>query len=175
MRECWYAVRAKPLQEKIALLRLKQQFFQTYYPLIEIEKTRNGKVIREIQGLFPGYLFVHFLLEPQAWRVINSTRGVLRLLSCNEDGRPSSIPDKQIEWLQHQEKAGLFKFSEIKKFKKGDLIKIKNGLSVGQVGRVIRARGERVEFLMKLLNRQVRCIAPQHTLYLVGARTSPYC
>jgi len=171
----WYAARAKPSQERVALDNLKRQNFQAYYPLIQFEKAKNGKVVRTTEGLFPGYLFVNCFLEPAAWRLINSTRGILKLLSFSQDGKPAPVPNGEIEKLQLQEKSGEFVISEIVVFKKGDFIKIKNGPSAGRVGQVIRTRGERVEFLLQLLGRHVRCIAPQHTLDLVERERKSSC
>ncbi len=168
MRDQWFCVRAKPSQERIALENLKRQQFQAYNPQIQIERIKNGKVTRETESLFPGYLFVYFALEPHAWRAINGSRGVLKLLSFSEDGKPSAVPNGQIESIQAQERKGEFRFSEIQRFRKGDLIQIKNGMSVGLKGRVVRTKGERVEFLMRLLGRQVRCITAAHMLHLVA-------
>ncbi len=168
MHEHWYCIRSKPSQERIALENLKRQQFQAYNPQIQIERIKNGKVTRETESLFPGYLFVYFCLEPHAWRAINGSRGVLKLLSFSEDGKPSAVPNGQIELIQDQERKGQFRFSEIQRFRKGDLIKVKNGISVGLSGKVIRTRGERVEFLLSLLGRKVRCISPSHMLHLVA-------
>ena len=165
--EHWYAARSKPSQERIALKCLHAQNFITYWPQIEIEKIKAGKVAKFKEPLFPGYIFINFTLEPGSWRAINGTRGIQRLLSFAEDGKPSKVPDGEVESLQDREKKGQFKFSEIRRFKRGDLIQIKNGVSVGLKGKVMRTRGERVEFLMQLLGRTVRAIAPFHTLHLV--------
>jgi transcription antitermination factor NusA-like protein len=54
---------------------------------------------------------------------------------------------------------------------RGDRIRLKFGASVDQIGEVLRTRGERVEFLMRLLGRKVRCIAPVHALELVATRS----
>ena len=167
MPEQWYVARSKPSQARIALERLTQQHFTTYWPQIEIERVKAGKVVKIREPLFPGYLFVLFELQPQSWRAINGTRGVQRLLSFSEDGKPSAIPYGEVESLQDREKQGQFKFSEITRFRRGDVVRVKNGISVGLTGKVVRTRGERVEFLLRLLGRQVRCIAPCHTLHLV--------
>ncbi len=168
MPEHWYAARAKPSQERIALKYLAAQFFTTYWPQIEIERVKAGKVVRLNEPLFPGYLFIFCEMQVCSWRAINGTRGIQRLLSFAEDGRPSQVPDGEVESLQDREKKGQFKYSEIMRFRKGDLIKVKNGNCVGQLGNVLRTRGERVEFLMYLLGRRVRVIAPIHTLHLVS-------
>jgi transcriptional antiterminator RfaH len=167
----WYAVKTKACQDHIAIANLSRQQFEVYYPQMTIERWRAGHIRRDRESLFPGYVLVSFILEDQAWRVINNTRGVYRLLSFNEDGRPSAIkPDDAVTSLRNKEKNGQLYISEITRLRRGDQIRMKFGPSVDQIGEVLRCKGERVEFLMSLLNRKVRCIAPLHALAVVPRR-----
>jgi transcriptional antiterminator RfaH len=166
----WYAAKTKAGQDHIAIANLSRQQFEVYYPQMTIERWRSSQIKREREPLFPGYVLVSFVLEDQAWRVINNTRGVYRLLSFNEDGRPSAMPNDEVELLQNKEKNGQLYISEIIRLRRGDQIRMKFGPSVDQIGEVLRCKGERVEFLMSLLNRKVRCIAPLHALAVVPRR-----
>lgn len=170
----WYCVKAKPGQDQIAISHLRRQQFEIYYPRISVERFKAGKVVRESVPLFPSYVLVRFALQVSTWRSINGTRGVLRLLSFNENGQPSAIPPGQIEQLQQAEKSGKLFVSEILRLRRGDRIRMKFGASVDQMGEVLRTRGERVEFLLRLFGRTVRCIAPQHALELVGPRAKQH-
>ena len=164
----WYAAKAKAGQTAIAIENLKRQSFEIYSPRIEIDRMRAGRVRRESEALFPGYVLIRFLLEPSAWRIINSTRGIQRLISFAEDGKPSPIPVGQIEMLQESEKAGKLYISEVTSLRKGDRVRIKIGPAADQLGDVLSTKGERVEFLLRLLGGKIRCIAPSHALDLVG-------
>jgi transcriptional antiterminator RfaH len=166
----WYAAKTKAGQDHIAIANLSRQQFEVYYPQMTIERWRSGHIRRDRESLFPGYVLVSFVLEDQAWRVINSTRGVYRLLSFNEDGRPSAMPHGEVELLMDKERHGQLFISEIMRLRRGDHIRMKFGPSVDQIGEVLRTRGERVEFLLRLLGRKVKCIAPIHALDLVVPR-----
>jgi transcriptional antiterminator RfaH len=170
MQKHWYAAKTKSGQDLIAIDNLKRQQFQIYYPQITIERARNGRISRDRESLFPGYILVAFVLEDSAWRSINSTRGVYRLLSFNPDGRPSAMPDGEVELLQEKEKQGKLYISEVLRLRRGDQVRMKFGPSVDRIGEVLRTRGERVEFLLTLLGRKVRCISPCHALELVPRR-----
>ena len=171
----WYAAKTKAGQDVIAADNLRRQNFEIYYPRMTIERFRNGRIVRESESFFPGYVLIHFELATTTWRVINNTRGVYRLLSFNEDGRPSAMPDGEVEHIQEREKQGKLYISEILRLKRGDKVRMKVGPSVDQTGEVIRTRGERVEFLLRLLGRKVRCIASQHTIELVVGRSVSQC
>src|SRR5262245_27266936 len=102
----WYAAKTKAGQDAIACNNLSRQSFTIYYPQMTVERYRNGRITRDLTALFPGYVLVSFKLDTTAWRAINNTRGVYKLLSFNEDGRPSAMPDGEVEKLQLQEKTG---------------------------------------------------------------------
>jgi len=169
----WYAARAKTGQESIALDNLARQSFTAYYPQVEVERRRRGRITVEHEGLFPGYVLVKFALEPRAWRAINGTRGVIRLLSFSVEGAPSPLPVGEIERLQEREKQGQLHISEIMRLHRGDTVRLKIGMAVDQIGEVVRTRGERVELLLSLLGREIRCIAPMHALEMVCSSRTP--
>jgi len=168
----WYCVRAKPGQDQIAIKHLDRQNFTTYYPRMTIERARAGRIVCESVPLFPGYILVHSVMPVATWRTINGTRGVLRLLSFAEDGKPSAVAKGEIEVLQRREKAGKLYISEVVRLRRGDGVRMKFGSAVDQIGEVLWTRGERVEFLLRLLGRKVKCIAPQHALELVSRKCS---
>ena len=93
----WYLVQCKPSAAQIAVQNLENQSFGTFLPLQEITK-RKGKIFqRQIGPLFPGYLFVQLSPSQGAWRQVNSTRGVARLVSLGAD--PSVVPNEIVEAL----------------------------------------------------------------------------
>ena len=166
----WYAAKTKAGQDTIACNNLARQSFAIYYPQMIIERYRQGRITRDMEPLFPGYVLISFHLDNTQWRAINNTRGVYKLLSFNEDGRPSRMPNGEVESLQNQDRMGKLYISEVVRLKRGDLVRLKFGPSADRIGEVLRTRGERVEFLMSLLGRKIRCIAPRHALDLVLKR-----
>ena len=46
------------------------------------------------EPLFWNYLFVDGHPDPNAWRAINSTRGIVRLLGSGPDGIPIEVPPR---------------------------------------------------------------------------------
>jgi len=169
----WYAAKTKAGQDGIACTNLSRQSFTIYYPQMVIERYRQGRITRETEPLFPGYVLISFQLDNTQWRAINNTRGVYRLLSFNEDGRPSRMPDGEVELLMNKEHSGKLFISEVLRLRRGDLVRMKFGPSLDQIGEVLRTRGQRVELLLNLLGRQLKCITPSHALELVPRRVQP--
>ena len=168
MPDEWYAARAKPGQEHIALDCLARQNFTAYYPKITIERARGGRVVRDSEGLFPGYVLVMFSMAVSSWRAINNTRGIIRLLGGNSDGSfPVSLPEREVERLQERERRGELFISEVIRVRRGDKVRIKFGWAVDKIGTVVSTKKERVNLLVALLGGDVRLVAPQHALELI--------
>jgi len=167
----WFVAKTKPGQSAVAVVNLQRQSFDAYAPQCVIERASKGRITRTREPLFPNYVLVQFALSLTAWRSINSTRGVNRLVSFSEDGTPSALPDGEVEKLKQREKSGDLFISEVIRLRRGDRVRVAVGNATDALGDVVRTRGERVELLLNLLGARVRCIAPQHTLHLVERAT----
>ena len=166
----WYAARTKPRQESLAVTHLERQQFEVYAPQISIERFRNKRITVDREPLFPGYVLIKFALVDSAWRAINSTRGVISLLTFGEFGIPTPMPHGEVESIQAREKSGQLFISEIKRVRRGDKVKLKFGPAADAIGKVIFTRGERIELLLNLLGRQTRVKAPLHAVEVVEQR-----
>ena len=86
----WGAAQVYGGQEPRALTNLRRQGFESFFPsfLARLSPRRDAEAV----PLFPGYTFV-LLVPDQQWSSINSTFGVIRLLTYR-DGRPQRVsPD----------------------------------------------------------------------------------
>lgn len=88
----WYVLQVKDF--KVAQWNLENQGFEVFSPLYKDEKGTRS--------LFPGYMFVHLDLETTAWRKVNGTRGVRRIM-CMDSERPSPVRDSVMQYLMENE------------------------------------------------------------------------
>lgn len=95
----WYVVHTKSRQERTAELNLMRQGFDVYLPVRFADK--RGRQAREIEPLFPSYLFVR-LSRRENWGPIRSTNGVRRLVSFGGEG-PAAVPEGLVETLLARE------------------------------------------------------------------------
>jgi len=56
----WFLAQLNPNCANIADKNLKRQGFQTFLPIEEETRKRNGKFVTAMRPLFPGYIFVTF-------------------------------------------------------------------------------------------------------------------
>lgn len=76
---------------------LLRQKFQPFVPKVSVEKLHRGERIIRIRPYIPGYIFIRFDRDTDAWRKINGTRGIKQLITCGDV--PTRIPDKAMNVL----------------------------------------------------------------------------
>ena len=101
MQANWYVARLKGGKERIAITSLKDQGFESYYPLMSVTRIlHGGRVIDATEPVFPRYLFLQSQPHAACWRAINTTRGVVKLLG---NACPCTVPEREIESLMQRE------------------------------------------------------------------------
>jgi transcriptional antiterminator RfaH len=88
----------RPNQFHIAEHNLARQGFPVFCPIQRETRRRGGRFVSEMRPLFPGYLFVSFNPGSSAWRTINNTYGVSRLVTFGECG-PAPVPQNLVVGL----------------------------------------------------------------------------
>ncbi|MGC8492532.1 MAG: transcription termination/antitermination protein NusG [Syntrophobacteraceae bacterium] len=138
--EQWYALYVQVNHEKEVAKRLEQKEVSCFLPLLETWSKRRDRRKRIQLPMFPGYVFVHVLLDSSANLAIVKTPGALSLLH-NSEG-PLSIPPSQIENLQTL--IGSAKPLELHTYlKEGDWVRVAHGPLAGCVGILLRTDPKR--------------------------------
>jgi transcriptional antiterminator RfaH len=120
----WTILQFKPNAHKIAEHNLNKQNLKTFLPFEEITKYKNKKFVTNQRPLFPGYMFVEIEKNRSLWHKINSTHGVSKLLTFNN--QLSVVPDALISSIMERcNKEGAL--LSPKKFSKGDSVRIVSG------------------------------------------------
>ena len=94
----WYAVYCQPHRESAAAAHLKNQDFAVFLPKREKVIRHARKIEKVSRPFFPGYLFVDLDIDYERWRSINSTVGVIRIVTQND--RPTPAPVGVIESIK---------------------------------------------------------------------------
>jgi transcriptional antiterminator RfaH len=119
----WYAVHCKPLRELQAAIAL-ESYLQLVVYLPELRRRFRGQVQRS--PFFPGYLFVRANLQIVRFSSINTTPGVMRLVSFG--GAPQPVPDAAIEAIRELvddlNRLGVLPEHN---FRPGDTVQLKDG------------------------------------------------
>ena len=160
----WFVAKHQPGRLALALEHLGRQGFETYSPCGKLERLVDGRYVCESKPVFAGYVFVRFAFDDSQWRAINGTRGVIALLGQT---RPIAVPIGEVERFIEAEKQGKLVISEIRRIRRGDWVRFKNGPLVDRICRCQWTQGERVHLLFELLGGIRRVSVPAHTLAIV--------
>ena len=150
----WYLAQLKPNAAGIAQRNLKRQGFETFLPLEEITRQRNGRFVTATRPLFPGYVFVAFDPGQGHWRAVNSTHGITRLVRFGPI--PAEVPADLVTQLRLRcDSQGKVLPSE--RLHPGDRVVLTKGPFADFVAEVERiAPDQRVWVLMELMGAQTR-------------------
>ncbi len=149
----WYAVHTHPRKEGVALDNLQRQGFESYLPLLHVQKVRRGKAVMVDEPMFPRYLFVRLDSSAQgrSWSPIRSTLGVRGLVQFG--GRPARVQPEMIDWLRDREQH----FDPLHLFEPGDAVTVTDGPFKGLEALYQGVDGEhRALILLEILSKPVR-------------------
>ncbi len=146
-REEWFALYVQVNHEREVVKRLEQKEVCCFLPLRETWSKRLDRRKKIELPLFPGYVFVHVLLDNYMNINVVKTPGALNLLR-NSDG-PLSIPSYQIENLQTMMKSAQVLESH-PYLKEGDLVRVMRGPLAGCIGILKRLDPKRGRLILNV-------------------------
>ena len=94
----WYVIHARSKHEAKVEAALQQKGLEIFLPRISVRSRRQDRRVFLNVPLFPGYLFVHSVLDSFAYHEIITLPGVVRLLGINGHSRP--VPAAQVESIK---------------------------------------------------------------------------
>ncbi len=100
-----------------------------------IKERKNGKWTRRVRVLFPGYIFIHGVMDAKAYKNLWQVPGLFKLL-CT-DREPVQIPNYEIEVFSHLfDKEDIIQESDI--FMEGEQVTIVNGPLTALKGKILK-------------------------------------
>ncbi len=160
----WYVVYTKPAKEAYAIMHLGRKRIRVFCPWIREHYWKKGRVEKRLRPLFPGYIFVHIVLDEEYYKV-KWTPGVKRLISFG--GRPIPLKDEIVDFMK-----GVVNREGVvsrEKLKKGCKVRVKSGPFkdlIGIIENEVSPAG-RVKILMELVNYSARVELPEVLLEAV--------
>jgi transcriptional antiterminator NusG len=95
----WHALYTRSNCEQLVNNQLRGKGFSVFLPKLEVWSQRSGKRSLIPVPMFPGYLFLHHVMEKASYIEVCKTRGLVRILGERWD-RLGIIPDREIEVIQ---------------------------------------------------------------------------
>jgi transcriptional antiterminator RfaH len=132
--EKWYALYTRPRAEKLVFARLEEESIETFLPLQKTFRVWSDRKKLVEKPLLPSYIFVKTIKKsfPRVYKI----PGVVKFVSF--EGKPVSIPQKQIDNLRLLINSNAEIEVSSDKFSPGDNVEVINGSLAGLTGELIR-------------------------------------
>ena len=151
----WYLIYCKPRAEELAQEHLERQDYEIYLPFILARIKRRGRITKEIQPMFPRYLFIRLSDMTDDWGPIRSTIGVSNLVKFGM--KPARIPEDLIVKLKENEENKGFCDIPSEKLNPGDNVLIAEGPFEGYEAILFSQNSEtRVNLLLKISEKFIK-------------------
>jgi transcriptional antiterminator NusG len=151
----WYAVWTRSHCEQLVTDQLASHGFTVFLPRVTAwTRTARGRA-KVDRVLFPGYLFVHEVMDKRALARVLQSRGVVRVLGQSWD-QLAAVPDEEMQAVQRMVAPQVGAFAHPVPHT-GDRVRIVAGPLQGLEGQFIRAQETRGVFVVSvtLLHRSV--------------------
>jgi transcription termination/antitermination protein NusG len=150
----WYVIHTRSQSEAKVESALQQNGVEIFLPRITVRGRRQDRRVFLKAPLFPGYLFVHTVLEPLAYYEIIKLPWVVRVLGIN--GLPKPVPSAQVESIKTIVETERPYYPWVY-LDKGKLVRILEGPLTGSIGLILRRQEKkrRLVVAVELFQRSV--------------------
>jgi len=150
----WYAVHTRSRFEQKVYEGISGKSIEAFLPKIQVMSKRKDRRKKILIPLLPGYVFVHFDMNPEIYWDILKTVGVVRMIGF--EGKPVPAKEEEINSLMILN--GTDRTVQNRTYMhEGDKVMIMGGPLKGLVGFYLRHKGEtdKVVVSVELLHRSV--------------------
>ena len=150
----WYAIHTRSHYEQKVYDGFCGKSIETFLPKVQKMSRRKDRRKKILVPLIPGYIFVHFDMNPIAYWDIIKTVGVVRMVGF--EGKPVPASEEEISSLMILD--GTDRTVQNRAFmKRGDRVMIMEGPLKGLIGFYLRHKGQsdRVVVSIELLRRSL--------------------
>ncbi len=157
----WYVVKVKPHKEAYVELQLRTcANLDTYCPLMKTARRYLRKWQKQVEPVFPGYVFVRMQIEADMLH-LRRLHGYDSLVRFG--GRPAAVPGQFItEFRGRENRAGYIVYRPARTLRANETVKIVDGLFRGKTGRFLRYNdsAQRACLLLEMMNSQTQLELP---------------
>jgi transcription termination/antitermination protein NusG len=183
----WFALWTHSHCEQLVHDHLAARGFRAFLPMVQDWSRRAGVRRLVPRPMFPGYLFVHDVLDKRNYIEIVKTRGLVRILGERWD-KLAPIDEREIDAIRTLVSAGV-SVLPYAYLREGQRVRITEGALAGAEGYLVRSKPNRgllvisIELLQRSVAVEIDCsavepaptpspllVAPVRTPAFAGAR-----
>ena len=150
----WYALHTRSRFEQKVYDGISGKSLEVFLPRVQVMSRRKDRRKKILVPLLPGYVFVHFDMNPETYWDIVKTTGVVRMIGF--EGKPVAAREEEIASLMILD--GTDRTVQNRAYmSRGDRVMIMEGPFKGLVGFYLRHKGQskKVVVSIELLHRSL--------------------
>ncbi len=157
----WHVLWTRSHCEQQVHDHLAAKGFQLFLPRIDTWARRNGTRYRTSVPMFPGYVFVHHVMDKAGYIEIRKTTGLVKLLGEQWD-RLAIVPDREIQAIQKIQQSRMPALPH-PYLREGQRVRLTGGLLADVEGILIRKKSNKgilvvsIELLQRSVAVEVDC------------------
>jgi transcription antitermination factor NusG len=159
----WFALWTNSHCEQFVHDHLAAREFRVFLPMIRDWSRRGGQRRLIPRPMFPGYLFVHALMDKRNYIEVIKTRGLVRVLGERWD-KLAAIDEGEIDAIQRLATADV-SVQPYPHLREGQRVRITEGVLAGTEGYLVRTKPNRgllvvsIELLQRSVAVEIECAA----------------
>ena len=140
------------LEHRIESMGMEDRIFQVLVPMEEEIEIRRGQRHTVQKKVYPGYVLVEMILDPDSWFVVRNTPGVTSFVGSGN--KPTPLTDPEVKQILRHMGVETPKFRVA--FTKGQSVRVTDGPFAEFIGTVDEVNPERnkVKVLVSILGRE---------------------
>ena len=140
------------LEHRIESMGMEDKIFQVLVPEEDEIEIRGGQRVTVQKKVYPGYVLVEMVLDPDSWFVVRNTPGVTSFVGSGN--RPTPLMEGEVKKILKQMGVEAPKFKL--QFTKGQSVRVKDGPFAEFIGTVDEVNPERnkVKVLVSIFGRE---------------------
>lgn len=143
------------LIRRVETMGIEDNLFEILVAEEEEITYKNGKAVKKMKNLYPGYLFVEMIMTDEAWYVVRNTPGVTGFIGSSGGGaKPFPVSPEEIESILRR--MGLSDKKIVVDFEVGEHVRILQGPFKGKEGLVeaLNDEAQSATVLIELFGRE---------------------
>jgi transcriptional antiterminator NusG len=151
----WYVLWTRSHYEQIVFDQLHVKGFHPFSPRLDVWSRRGGIRYRSSVPMFPGYVFLHHVMDKVNYIEILKTMGLARILGRGW-GQFATVPDREIEAIERLMQTHLSTVSH-PYLREGQRVRVTHGPLMGVEGILVNVRSKKglLVLSVNLLQRSV--------------------
>jgi transcription termination/antitermination protein NusG len=162
--ELWYVLQVLSGHEKkvkanieefTASSGVKDYIKEVLVPSENVSEVKKGKQTISEKRLWPGYILIKMVLTDESWTYVKQSNGVIDFLGS---GNPNALTQKEVDKVLDDLKSKKDGVTQKHNFRKGNQVKINEGVFINFVGTVLEVFNEkgRISVLVSIFGRETR-------------------